>query len=229
MVPPRLGICLAAACCALACGDRPDLPGRAESNGAESSGAGSASGSLDRPDDAVIDEVLNGPRPPAEGPGEQQASADAGVRPAAPADDGDEEPPAPGAQTAVACAEDGGNCFIVNIALSDAAADSCIQLSLDDCEGSAQAGLPVDLPVSWRLGAASVNRSADDCTPGKQFDPRTGSTIIDASGSIDWNVMTRVPSEVVIDVTLEPASTAVDRTPIRVTNTDLVAQLGDCD
>jgi hypothetical protein len=158
------------------------------------------------------------------------AGADAGLVPTTPAaDDGDddqEDPPALG-QTATACTDNGGGCLIMNIAVIDASEDSCIQLALDNCESSAQAGLRVDLPVSWRLGSASVSASSEDCLPGAQFNPQTGSTIITASGSIDWDLTTRAPSQVVLDVTLQPAGSALD--PIRVTNSDLVDPVIECE
>jgi hypothetical protein len=193
------------------------------------SGAGSAAGSLDRPNQAQADEPSDTPPsdPPSNAP--LGGEADAGVAPAAPSGDDDEkEPPSvsPGPIVA-ACTDDGGNCLIVNIAVTDAGEDSCIQLALDNCGGSPQAGLPVRLPVSWRLGSASVTSSAEDCLPGAQFNPEIGSTVIDASGSITWNLTTRVPSEMVVDVTLEPASSALE--PVRVTNSDLVEPLLECD
>jgi len=237
MVSPRIGIFLAAACCTVACGERPDLPGPAMSSGdgpsrEAPSGAGSASGGLDRPSDdgAAIDDT---PDPAIDTPATDSPAAsapDAGLSPAAPAGDDDEdEPPASLGQSAVACTDDGGNCLIVNIAVTDVDADSCIQLALDNCESSPQAGLRVSLPVSWRLGSASVNRSAEDCVPGAQFNPQTGSTVISASGSIRWNLMTRAPSEMVLDVTLEPTRTAPDPTPVRITNSDLVDPLIECE
>jgi hypothetical protein len=234
MVSPRIGIVLAAACCALACGDRPEAPGPAVSSGDEPSreapsGAGSASGSLDRPGDDVDDPAEVAPSdPPEDEPA--AAGADAGLVPVTPAadDDDEEDPPSLGVgQTATACTDNGGGCLIMNIAVTDASEDACIQLALDNCESSAQAGLRVDLPVSWRLGSASVNSLSDDCLPGAQFNPQTGSTIITASGSIDWNLTTRAPSQVVVDVTLQPAGGALD--PIRVTNSDLVDQVIECD
>lgn len=230
MVPPRIGIILAAACSALACGERPDPPGRAEngagSNGRVPVGAGSASDGLDRPDDdgEVSDDVLEPPASPAGEPGEQQVAFDGGIAP--PGDDeGNGGEPAPGEVAAQACARDAGNCFVVQIALSDPEADSCILLALDNCDGAARAGLQVALPVSWRFGAASVNRSADDCAPDRRFNPQTSTAIIDASGSITWNTTTRLPSEVVMDLTLQPLG---DADAISVTNSDLVEQLAEC-
>jgi hypothetical protein len=196
------------------------------------SGAGSAAGGLDRPsdDEPAADDT---PDPPVDTPASDNPAAsapDAGLSPAAPAgDDDDGELPASLGQSAVACTDDGGDCLIVNIAVTDVDADSCIQLALDNCESSPQAGLRVSLPVSWRLGSASVNRSSDDCVPGAQFNPQNGSTIINASGSIRWNLMTRAPSEMVLDVTLEPARSAIDATPVRITNSDLVDPLIECD
>ena len=242
MVPARLGMMLVAACCALACGNRPDPPGPALSGGdppgddapsGSVAGAGSASGGLDRPDVNADDDVgpddANAPEPadePTVG-----ASVDAGVSPAAqPGDEaGDDPAPVGGGQAALGCTEDGGGCLIFNIAVADSVGDSCIQLVLDNCESSQEAGLRVGLSVSWRLGAASVSQTSENCVPGAPYDPRTTSTVVSASGSIDWNEDTRLPSEVVVDVTLRPASSAVDAAPIRLTNSDLVESVLECD
>lgn len=224
---------MAAACCALACGDRPDPPGAAVSSGDDPrseapTGAGSASGGLDRPeDDDVTTPDGMEPSKPADEPA-AGVSTDAGVDPADP-DDDDDAPPSAARQAVVGCTENGGGCLIFNIAVTDADTDSCIQLALDDCESSPQAGLRVDLPVSWRLGAASISRTSDNCVPGAPYNPMTTSAIVGASGSINWNEDTRAPSEVVLDVTLQPASTAFDTTPIRVTNSDLLDTVLECD
>jgi hypothetical protein len=129
----------------------------------------------------------------------------------------------------VACTANGGGCTIINVAVSDDDAESCIQITLDDCEASAQAGLPVDLPVSWRLGAASVGPLEDECLPGAAYNPITSTFIVDGSGAITWNLVSRQPSEFVFDVTLVPSSTALDRSPIPITSSDLVDPLPECD
>lgn len=222
MVSGRIGICLAAMACALACGERPDLPGAAVgSDGPSGAGNGGNGG------DITVLEAQT--RPPPE-PDPSPPVADAGS-----ADDGDEGPPSgdpvaegPG-PAAVACAEDVSGCFIVNIAVSDQAGDSCVQLSLDDCENSAQPGLPVTLPVPWRLGAAFVTRSADGCVPGARFNAMNSTAIVGASGSIRWDLRTRLPSQVVLDLTLEPSRTALDQAPISLVNSDLVEQLSECE
>lgn len=229
MVSGRIGICLAAMACALACGERPDLPGVAAGSD-EPSGAGDASGNGGNGGDITVLEAQTRPPPEPEELDPSPPVADAGS-----ADDGDEGPPsgdpvAEGAgPAALACAEDVSGCFIVNIAVSDRTADSCVQLSLDDCENSAQPGLPVALPVPWRLGAAFVNRSADDCVPGARFNAMNSTAIVGASGSIRWDLTTRLPSQVVLDLTLEPSRTALDQAPISLVNSDLVEQLSECE
>jgi hypothetical protein len=193
------------------------------------SGAGSSSGGLDRPGDEAddVDTPVRVP-PPDDVPA--AAEVDAGGSPGAPGGNADEDPPPVSVgQIAAGCTDNGAGCLIVKIAVSDSDAGSCIQLVLDDCESSPQAGLPVDMPVSWRLGSAFVSRDSDECLPGAAFNPQNGSTIVDASGTIAWNENTRVPSELVLDLTLEPSSSAPDSTPIRVTNSDLVEQLLECD
>jgi len=185
---------------------------------------------LDRPaDDGDVDpDDTDEPAPSADEPG-ASVSADAGVAPATPVDDDDDAPPAASGQAALACAEEQGGCVTLNIAVADTVANSCIQLELDNCENSAQVGLRIDLPVSWRLGSASVSRTANNCVPRAPYNPMTTSTIVSATGSIAWNEDTRFPSEVVLDLTLQPASTAATTTPIRLTNSDLVDAVLECD
>ena len=228
MVRARLGISFAAACCLFACGARPDPPGTA------SDGAGSAPGVAGGGAVSVSEPVQLLPDPPAsddpEPPEPEPLAADAGSSPRP--DDGLEEDPAPAVGPGLvltACTTNGGGCTVINVAVTDDDAESCIQIALDDCEASAQAGLPVDLPVSWRLGAASVGPLEDECLPGATYNPMTSTFIVDGTGTISWNLTSRQPSEFVFDVTLVPSSTARDTSPIPITSSDLVEPLPECD
>jgi hypothetical protein len=231
MIPPRIGFSLAVACCVLACGDRPDPPGRATPNG-----AGSATGSLSDNEGGsggqltMLDAqpVLPEPSPRVDEP----SLSDAGTAAALPGA-GDGLPPSatappPGA-TVLACTVDGLGCVSLFIAVADEETDSCIQLTLDDCGDTTRPGLAVDVPVSWRFGSGFVTTLGNTCLPQTRF-VANNATIVSASGSISWNEDTRQPSELVIDVTLQPSSSETDTpAPISITSSDLVDPLLECD
>lgn len=155
--------------------------------------------------------------------GGQDVGVEDGV--GAPAEGDAPAPASGGSGDLVACLVDaGGACRTINLAALEAG--DCVQLSLDNCGGASRAGLPVTLPVSWRLGSAAVRRGAEECLPGA-YDPTSG-IIVDASGSIGWNLATREPSDLMVDVTLEPSSTALDPSPVAVSGA-VAGALPECD
>jgi hypothetical protein len=190
-----------AACALVACGARPEAPGAAEGSGAGTSGL--VSGSESNVDDGEVDvEVpsLEPANPPDAG------AVDA---PEAGEDDIEGEPkPAPlEGQAVVACFSQGVDCTTINVAVTDADEDVCVQLTIDNCGGFSRAGLPIDLPVGWRLGSASFADLEEGCVPGT-YDP-DNVIVIDADGSIGWNLDTPRPSEFAVDVTLTPSAAAI--------------------
>lgn len=226
MLPPRIGIALAVAFGVLACGDRPDLPGPATLNGAGSASASQGGGG----EVTVLDAqpVLPAPTPPAEAPSPAQA-----ITPTAlPSDElppaAAETPPPPGS-TIRACTVNQGGCVTLFIAVADSEAESCVQLTLDDCGDTTRPGLSVDVPLAWRFGSGFVARLGDACVPQTPF-VANNATIISATGSISWNDDTRQPSELVIDVTLQPSSSEAGTPPaILIASRDLVEPLLECE
>lgn len=207
----------------LACGARPDEIGPAEGNGAGSSGLVSGSEST------VDDDELGEPEVEVEVPSlEPQGEPDAGAPDAAPPAPVDEpvDEPAPVGGELAACIELVVQCTTISVAVSDEERGVCVQLSIDNCGGATRAGLPVDLPASWRLASASLGDLAEGCVPGT-FDP-DNVIIVDASGSISWNEETPRPTELVIDVTLEPSPVAADTEPVSV-SASLASALPDCE
>jgi len=203
----------------LACGARPDEIGPAEGNGAGSSGL--VSGSESTVDDDEIDE----PDVEVEVPSlEPQDEPDAGAPDAAPPAPVDE--PAPVAGELAACLGIVVDCSTISVAVSDEERGVCVQLSIDNCGDTNRAGLPVDLPATWRLASASLGDLAEGCVPGT-YDP-DNVIIVDASGSISWNEETPRPTEFSIDVTLEPSPVAADPEPVSV-SASLASALPDCE
>jgi hypothetical protein len=232
MFPLPIGIALAVACCVLACGDRPDLPGPATPTG-----TGSANGSLQENEGGSGGRItMLGDQPilPEPSPGGAAPSLfDAGTAAAVPGV-ADGVPPSaagpllPGA-TVLACTEVRQGCLALFIAVADEEAESCIQLTLDDCGDTTRPGLSVDVPLAWRFGSGFVATLGSSCLPQARF-VANNATIVSASGSISWNEDTRQPSELVIDVTLQPSSSeAGTPAPISITSSDLVEPLLECD
>jgi len=208
----------------LACGARPDDIGPAEGNGAGSSGLVSGSESTVEGDEGENDTDVEVEVPSLE----PQQTPDAGAPDAAPPAPVDEPPdePAPPAGDVQACLALVVECTNISVAVSDVERGVCVQLSIDNCGGAQRAGLPVDLPATWRLASASLGDLAEGCVPGS-FDP-DNVIIVDASGSIAWNEETPRPSELVIDITLEPSPVAADTEPVSV-SASFAPVLPDCE
>jgi hypothetical protein len=135
-----------------------------------------------------------------------------------------------GADVAVAgCTITETSCVRLFISVADADAETCLQLSLDDCNDTTRPGLAVDVPLSWRFSSAFVGLLDGECVPNTQFQAMTDTAIVGGTGSISWNRDSRRPSEIVIDVTLQPSLVAVDSDPIRVSNGDLVGPIPECE
>jgi len=177
--------------------------------------------------------VLESQQPrPADDEGEDEPAAPSDPAPPAPeptpADAGDTAAPGIGnGPVLAACLEEGGGgCLVINISVLDEAAGSCVELAVDNCGTFSRAGIPVDTPVTWRLGSASVGDLEEGCVP-SAYDPDSA-IIVDGSGSIGWNLDTRRPSDLVLDVSLEAAGGAVVPSPIGIAGT-FAGAVPDCE
>lgn len=148
-----------------------------------------------------------------------EAPDEAPAAPGASAGNSSSAPPAP-ATAFASCTRRGGygtNCDSVYVTMTQTSPERCVQLVIDNCgDGYTSPGLPVDTPVSWRLSSASIGASPDECELGV-FDPES-TVVVDASGSIDWDAAlpTALPAGIVVDVTLQPSSSADDTSSIDV-------------
>jgi hypothetical protein len=219
-LPSNRRLSLAACCILCACGARPDPPGATSPD--ENS---IAAGATDAPADET--EVLGAqPSEPPPASSEPEPPADGG-EPAPPEEAAvDVNPPVPAGGALSACTKDGGNCLVINVAVSDLANQSCIQLALDDCGIYGRGGLRVDVPLSWRVSSATVGKLNGDCTPSAEFDPDSAS-ILRAEGAISWNQDTAVPSDLVIDLKLEPPAAAPVASPTSVAG-QLAGNVPEC-
>jgi hypothetical protein len=199
-----VGVC----CLAAGCGGPPSAPGPimgASTSAAGGTGAGST-GQV-----AVLEER---PAPPAPGPAEgDSAPADAGTsaagaRPSVPSSNGGSASTAdPGTaqRTFTACtASRGSSCDYIYIAMQGDQAAACVQLTLDSCGSYSNPGLPIDVPLSWRVASGSVGVASKVCVPGEYNADSV--PVVSAKGSIAWNRDAPQPSAFVLDVTLEPST-----------------------
>jgi hypothetical protein len=127
--------------------------------------------------------------------------SDAGRAPRAP-DDADLTPPgaAVAAQVFSACRETRVvGCDTLYVRMLATKPDLCVQLAMDNCDPNSRQGLPVTLPLSWRLssGSASGNRGCDL----RDYDPKS-QPVLTARGKITWLQRVREISGVEIDIQL---------------------------
>jgi hypothetical protein len=210
-----------------ACGEAPPAPSALELPAGTSAAGGTST-------------VVLGAQPQAGG---SSTTQDDVVRPAPEVDAGASAPATPGAsgavsppaaagtgQTFAGCTESKLGCDSIYLTMVDASNRLCVQLALQSCGVLARAGLPVALPLRWRLASASVTPGQLECDPLAFY--ATSVPVSNASGSIDWNDKGLQPSKFLIDVTLEPsqATEASDSVPpsVVVKTTSLTAPLPEC-
>lgn len=149
---------------------------------------------------------------------------EAPVAPGASAGDSSSVPAAPAAAFASCTRSEGSygtNCDYVYVTMAQASPERCVQLTIDNCGDSySRQGLAVDAPLSWKLSSASIGAAADDCELGV-YNPES-TVVLGASGSIEWPAVasTALPTGIVLDVTLQPSSTADDTSSIDVVTTE---------
>jgi hypothetical protein len=152
------------------------------------------------------------------------AADESPAAPAASAGNSSGLPPAPAASFASCTRRDGTygtNCDYVYVTMAQTSPERCVQLTIDNCgDGYGSSGLPVDTPLSWKLSSATVASSPDECELGV-FNPDS-TVVVDASGSIDWDVTlpSALPTGIVLDLTLQPSSSADDSASIDVLTTE---------
>lgn len=209
-------------CCVLACGAPPEAPGAVSARGANEPGTDTVAVSEARPA-PMPDAVETEPLPP--------EAVDAGTPPGM----GETPSPVPGESTAertfTACTSSSLlSCDYIYVAMREAGSNLCVQLTLDNCGGYQQQGLPVDVPLSWRVASGSAGTSKTGCIPGV-YDALSV-PITDAQGTITWDGSSRRPSGLVIDVTVEPSRSpgaGLDVGPITLSTREPIVAVPDCE
>ena len=103
-----------------------------------------------------------------------------------------------------------------------------MQLVLDNCSENGRQGLPVVVPISWRLasGSASTNRGCDV----HDYDPKS-EPVLSASGKVTFAQQGRQISALQIDVQLSLDSPSDSKVPaqIAVATDSPIADIGTCE
>jgi len=114
----------------------------------------------------------------------------------------------------------GRNCDYLYVSMKQVSPARCVQLTFDNCDRYDRRGLAVDVPTAWLLDSGTVGSNLQECELGVYYP--SSSVALRASGEATWNETTRLPSELVLDVTLE-ASTASGTASIDVTTAAPIA------
>ena len=157
------------------------------------------------------------PRPPTPSP-----------TPEAPPSTPDPAPPAPGAAGGAAssplafqaCTHREGtygrNCDSLYVTMKQMSPPQCVQLTFDNCGEYGREGLGVEVPRPWRLDSGTVGSNLSQCELGV-FYP-SSSVALRATGSTTWNDENALPTEIVLDLSLETSSSGAS-TSIAVATT----------
>ncbi len=135
-------------------------------------------------------------------------AGDAETTPGNPASGG--EPAAGGASQAAvfaACTYSEGsygrNCDSVFVTMTQTSPARCVQLTFDNCGDYGRQGIGARVPVGWRLESGTVGTNPNECELGVFY---PSSAIAQrAEGIVTWNETTRLPSELVLDISLDTA------------------------
>jgi hypothetical protein len=120
----------------------------------------------------------------------------------------------------------GRNCDSIYVTMKQMSPARCVQLTIDNCGEYGREGLPVSIPMPWRLDSGTVGSSLSQCELGVFY---PSSTVAQrASGEITWNDAERLPTEIELDVTLVTTSSATEATNIEVTTAQPIIPV-DCD
>jgi hypothetical protein len=169
---------------------------------------------------------------PAEAGASTEFGDDTGDSGAAPPDPSEADPAlvaSPSGQVFSACHETRiVGCDALYVRVVKSAPDVCVQLALDNCGETGRQGLPVALPISWRMasGSASTGRGCDL----REYDPKS-EPVLAASGKVTFGQQGRQISALNIDVQLSLDSASDSKVPaqIAVATPSPIAVIGTCE
>jgi len=119
-------------------------------------------------------------------------------------------------------------CDAVYVRMVKSAPDVCVQLVLDNCGENGRQGLPIVLPISWRLasGSAITGRGCDL----REYDPKS-QPVLTASGKVTFAQQGRQISALNIDVQLSLDAASESKVPaqIAVATPSPIADIDTCE
>jgi hypothetical protein len=152
--------------------------------------------------------------PPAEA---DEVAEDGGDSAEAPPDESDADPApvaAQGGQVFSACHETRlSGCDAIYVRMVKSAPDVCVQLVLDNCSENGRKGLPVVVPVAWRLASGSA--STDSECDLRAYDPKS-QPVLAASGTVNFAQQGHHISALEIEVQLSLDSTPESKVPAQI-------------
>jgi hypothetical protein len=92
--------------------------------------------------------------------------------------------------------------------------DVCVQLVLDNCSENDRQGLPVTLPLGWRLSSGSVSTDLD-CGL-REYDPKSQPALT-ATGKVGWTTRVRQVSNLDVDIVLRVEPPPASDLPAEIT------------
>jgi hypothetical protein len=138
------------------------------------------------------------------------------------------EAASPPAQIFEACLSVGDayeDCDTIHVTMQEAAVPRCVQLTIDNCGAYSRRTLSVEAPSPWDLVSGSIGTSSRACELGVFNASNT--VILDASGTIGWNVSAPAPTDLVLQLTLEPSRTAADAPSVALATSEPL-DVGEC-
>jgi hypothetical protein len=190
---------------------------RSPSTNADADGAdqnpGSTTNDADEPAEDELDEAgLESEDPPAASSDEPDAPKEA----------------SPPAQVFAACLSVGDayeDCDTIHVTMQEAAAARCVQLTIDNCGAYRRRTLSVEAPSQWDLVSGSIGTSPRACELGVFNISNT--VVLDASGTISWNDAAPAPTDLVLELTLEPSRTGGDAASVELATSEPL-DVGEC-
>lgn len=119
-----------------------------------------------------------------------------------------EEQEPPPARVFAACMTDEDayeDCASIYVTMQQSEPPQCVQLTIDNCGTYGRRTLTVDAPAQWQLTSGSIGTNPDDCELG-DFNA-SNTVLIDATGTIEWDEAAAGPTDLVLELTLEPSRT----------------------
>jgi hypothetical protein len=110
------------------------------------------------------------------------------------------------------------DCVSIYVTMQQTEPPQCIQLTIDNCGTYGGRSLTVDAPARWELTSGSIGTNPSDCELG-EFNA-SNTVLLDASGTIGWDEAAAAPTDLMLELTLEPSRTGGDIPSVDITTSE---------